>query len=190
MTRRQCSNQWSGGLPAQPVPNYFECKFLSKIFRFYFFVIKSVSSSLIIFHRANLTVVSITYLCWCNWMSFWRKKCSGNFLNVVLFLHENTPAHRALATQMNLSYLGFQYLELPNYSPHMSTSDNHLLPGLEKNWNIAIFLPTWWSLLPRRPGWTDNILNFLSGLQGIEQWDVRLLSFVGSMVHKSRVCSL
>jgi len=27
------------------------------------------------------------------------------------------------------------------------------------NWNIAIFYPTRRSLLPRRPGWTDNILN-------------------------------
>ena len=30
----------------------------------------------------------------------------------------------------------------------------------KKNWNFAIFHPTRRSLLPRRPGWTDNILNF------------------------------
>jgi hypothetical protein len=29
------------------------------------------------------------------------------------------------------------------------------------NWKVAIFCPTRRSLLPRRPGWTDNHLNFL-----------------------------
>jgi len=30
----------------------------------------------------------------------------------------------------------------------------------KNNWKAAIFLPTRRSLLPRRPGWTDKILNF------------------------------
>ena len=30
----------------------------------------------------------------------------------------------------------------------------------KKNWKVAIFLLTWRSLLPRRPGRTDNVLNF------------------------------
>ena len=28
----------------------------------------------------------------------------------------------------------------------------------------------WRSLLPRRPGWMDNVWIFLSGLQKLEQW--------------------
>jgi len=37
------------------------------------------------------------------------------------------------------------------------------------NWKVTIFRPTR-SLLPRRPGWTDNLLNFcLNGLQKLEQ---------------------
>ena len=28
------------------------------------------------------------------------------------------------------------------------------------NWKVAIFLPTWRTLLPRRPDWTDNLLFF------------------------------
>ena len=32
-------------------------------------------------------------------------------------------------------------------------------PDLKKNWKVAIFRPTRRSLLPRRPGWTDNLLN-------------------------------
>ena len=30
----------------------------------------------------------------------------------------------------------------------------------KNNWKFAIFRPTRRSLLPRRPGWTDNLLNF------------------------------
>ena len=30
----------------------------------------------------------------------------------------------------------------------------------KNNWKLAIFRPTRRSLLPRRPGWTDNVLNF------------------------------
>jgi hypothetical protein len=39
--------------------------------------------------------------------------------------------------------------------------DYQLFPGLKNNTNIAIFRPTQRSLLPQRPGWTDNILNFV-----------------------------
>jgi hypothetical protein len=50
----------------------------------------------------------------------------------VLFLHNNTPAHRALATQMKLAYLGFQFLGHPLYSPFLALSDYQLFPGLKK----------------------------------------------------------
>ena len=39
----------------------------------------------------------------------------------------------------------------------------------KKNWKFAIFLPTRRLLLPRKPVWTDKILDFLSGLQKLEQ---------------------
>jgi len=42
------------------------------------------------------------------------------------------PAHRALATQKKLAYLGFQCLDHPPYSLYMATSDYHLFPGLKK----------------------------------------------------------
>jgi len=35
------------------------------------------------------------------------------------------------------------------------------------NWKVAIFLPTRRSFLPRRPGWTDNILNFFEWLEKV-----------------------
>jgi len=47
-------------------------------------------------------------------------------------LHDNAPAHRALATQKKLAYLGFQCLDHPPYSPDLAPSDYHLFPGLKK----------------------------------------------------------
>jgi histone-lysine N-methyltransferase SETMAR len=50
----------------------------------------------------------------------------------VLSSHDNAPAHRALATQKKLAYLGFQCLDHPPYSPDLAPSDYHLFPGLKK----------------------------------------------------------
>jgi hypothetical protein len=50
----------------------------------------------------------------------------------VLFLHDNAPAHRTLATQKKLFYLGFQCLDHLPYSPDLTPSDYHLLLGLKK----------------------------------------------------------
>jgi histone-lysine N-methyltransferase SETMAR len=45
---------------------------------------------------------------------------------------DNAPAHRALATQNKLAYLGFQCLDHPPYSPDLAPSDYRLFPGLKK----------------------------------------------------------
>jgi len=42
-----------------------------------------------------------------------KEKLPGKVTKVVLFLHDNAPAHRALANQKKLAYLGFQYLDHP-----------------------------------------------------------------------------
>jgi len=61
-----------------------------------------------------------------------KEKCRGKITKVVLFLHDNAPAHRALATQKKLTYLGFQFLDHPTYYPDLGPSDYHLFPGLKK----------------------------------------------------------
>jgi len=61
-----------------------------------------------------------------------KEKRRGKVTKWVLFLHDNAPAHRALATQKKLAYLGFQCLDHPPYSPDMAPSDYHLFPGLKK----------------------------------------------------------
>jgi histone-lysine N-methyltransferase SETMAR len=47
-------------------------------------------------------------------------------------LHDNAPAHRALATQKKVTYLGFQHLDDPPYSQDLAPSDYHLFCGLKK----------------------------------------------------------
>jgi len=61
-----------------------------------------------------------------------KEKRSGKFTKVVVFLHDNAPAHRAPATQKKLAYLGFQCLDHTTYSPDLAPSDYHLFPGLKK----------------------------------------------------------
>jgi histone-lysine N-methyltransferase SETMAR len=61
-----------------------------------------------------------------------KEKRLGKFTKIVLFLHDNVPAYRALATQKKLAYLSFQYLDYPLYSPDLVPSDYHLFPGLKK----------------------------------------------------------
>jgi hypothetical protein len=55
-----------------------------------------------------------------------KEKRRGKFTKGALFLHENSPAHRAFGTQKKLAYLVFQCLDHPLYSPD-------LFPGLKHN---------------------------------------------------------
>jgi len=48
-----------------------------------------------------------------------EKRC-GKFTKGVLFLHDNAPAHQALATQKKLAYLDFHRLDHPPYSPDLA----------------------------------------------------------------------
>ena len=49
----------------------------------------------------------------------------------ILFMY-NVPAHRALATQKKVAYLGFRCLYHSPYSPDLAPSDYHLFSGLKK----------------------------------------------------------
>ena len=61
-----------------------------------------------------------------------KEKRRGKVTKGVLFLHDNAPAHRTLATQKKLPYFGLQCLDHPPYSPDRAPSDYHLFPGLKK----------------------------------------------------------
>ena len=62
-----------------------------------------------------------------------KEKRRGNFTKGFLFLHDNAPAHGALATQKKLAYLGFYCLDHPPYSPDLTPSDYHMFPALKNN---------------------------------------------------------
>ena len=61
-----------------------------------------------------------------------KEKRPWKFTKEVLFLDDNAPAHRALATQKKMAYLGFQCLGHPTYSPDLAPSDYHLFPELKR----------------------------------------------------------
>jgi len=61
-----------------------------------------------------------------------KEKRRGKVTKGILFLYDNVPTPRALATQKKLAYLGFQCLDRPHYSPDLAPSDYHLFPGLKK----------------------------------------------------------
>jgi hypothetical protein len=62
-----------------------------------------------------------------------KEKHRGKITKWTLFLHDNAPAHWALATQKKLAYLGFHCLDYSPYSLDLIPSDYHLFPGLKNN---------------------------------------------------------
>jgi len=84
----------------------------------------------------------------------------GKFTKGVLFLHDNVPAHRALATQKKLANLGFQCLDHPPYSLDLAPADYHLSPGLKKRFEVRHFSSDAEVIAAAESGWTDNFLNF------------------------------
>jgi len=126
---KQQSMEWRHS--GSPLPKISECKNSLEIFWPQFFGIRTVSSSVIIFQRAKLSTRSITRLCWCNWRTF-EGKMPREGHHRVLFLHNNAPAHLALATHKQMAYLGFQCLDQPPFSPDLVPSDYHLFPRLKK----------------------------------------------------------
>jgi len=171
MTRRQSNNQWSGGIAAHPAPKNSECKNPLENFSPRFFGIKTASSSLISFHKAKLSTRSITHLCWCNWRTFWSKNAAGSSprwscsCSTMPRLIGHLQPRRNWPTWASNVLITHPILRI---RPCRSTTFSL---DWKNNWNVAIFHPTRRSLLPRRPGWTDNLLNFffLSGLEKLEQ---------------------
>jgi len=183
MTRRQSNNQWSGGIAAHPTPKNSECKNSLENFSPRFFGIKTASSSLIIFQRAKLSTRRITRLCWCNWRTFEGKTPrEGHQRGLVLALQ--CPGSPGIC---NPEETGLSVLPI-SWSPTLFSVSGPVglppVPWTEKNnWMVVIFRPTRRSLLPRRPGWMDNILNFfLNGLQELEQRAKKCIELRGEYV--------
>ena len=79
MTRRQSNNQWSGGIASHTAPpQKFRVQISAGKVLISIFGLKTACSSLTIFQRAKLSTRSITHLWWCRQRTFWRKNAAGS----------------------------------------------------------------------------------------------------------------
>ena len=92
----------------------------------------------------------ITSLC-CPWICIvWRVK---NRRTWKLWLANGLPGTHGMAACYRPAW------RLYRSSSCRGVDKSLARPDLKKNRKVAIFRPTRRSLLPRRPGWTDNLLN-------------------------------
>ena len=131
MTRRKSNNQWSGGIAAHPAPKNSECKSLLEKFSPRFFGSRRHYPHWLSSKGPTINTVYYSSLL-VQLKGILKEKRCGKFAKGVLFLHDNAPAHRALATQTKLAYLGFQCLDHLPYSPDLAPSDYYLFLGLKK----------------------------------------------------------
>ena len=134
-----------------------------------FFGIKTASSTLIIFQRAKLSTRSITHLCWCDWRAFWRRNAAGRSsrgscsCKTMHWLTGHLQPRRNWPTWASNVLITHPILRI---WPRRTTTCSL---DWKNNWKVAIFRPTRRILLPRRPGWMDNLLHFFIALQKLEQ---------------------
>jgi len=184
MTRRQSNNQWSGSIAAHLAPKNSSAKIRWKSSRLDFFGIKTASSSLIIFQRVKLSTPSITHLYWCNWRTFWRKNAAGRSsrgscsCTTMPRLTGHLQPRRNWPTWDSNVLITHPILRM---WPRRTTTCSL---DWKINWKVAIFRPTRRSFLPRRPGWTDKLLIFFSGLQTLEQRAKKCIELRGEYVEK------
>jgi histone-lysine N-methyltransferase SETMAR len=112
-----------------------------------------------------------------------EEKRRGKVTKGVLFLHDNATAHRALATQKNLAYLGFQCLDHQPCSSDQAPSDYHLFPELKKQLKCRYFSSDAETILDGQPS------DFF-GLHNLEQRAKKCTELRGEMLNKYRVWSL
>ena len=185
MTRRQSNNQRSGDIAAHPAPENSVCKNPLENFSPRFFW--DQDGILLIDYLPKGQTINVEYYSslLVQLKDILKEKRRGKVTKGVLFLHDNAPAHGALATQKKLAYLGFQLLDHPPYSPDLTTSDYHLFPGLKKQLRGRHFSSDAEVIAARRPGWADNFLIFfLGGLQKLEQRDKKCIDLRGEYVEE------
>jgi len=112
-----------------------------------------------------------------------KEKCHRKVTKGVLFLHDNAPAHWAIATKKKLAYLGFQCLDHPTCSPDLAPSEYHLFPGLKKQLKGRHFSSDA-EVIAAVATWLDGQPSelFLSGLQKLEQRAKKCIELRGEYV--------
>jgi len=113
-----------------------------------------------------------------------KEKFCGKVTKGFIFLHDNAPAHQALATQKKLAYLGFHCVDHPPYSLDLAPLDYHLFPGLKKQLKGRHFLSDV-EVIAATETWLEGQPSeffFLSGLQKLEQWPKKCIELCGEYV--------
>jgi len=112
-----------------------------------------------------------------------KEKRRGKITKGVLFLHDSVSAHRALATQKKLAYLGFQCLDHTPYSSDLALSDYHLFRGLKKQLKGRHFSSDA-EVISAAETWLDgqNFEFFLNSLQELEQRAKKCIELRGEYV--------
>jgi len=107
----------------------------------------------------------------------------GKVTKGVLFLQDNAPVDRALATQKKLAYLDFQCLDHPPYSPDLAPSNYRLFLGLKKQLKGRHFSSDA-EVIAAAETWLDGQTSeFLGGsLQKLEKWDKKCIELRGEYV--------
>ena len=136
MTRRQSNIQWCGGKAAHPIPKYSECKNPMENFSPRFFFLGGDEDGLLPIDYLPKGQ-TINAECYSSLLvelkNILKEKRPWKFTKEVLFLDDNAPAHRALATQKKMVYLCFPCLDHPPHFPDLAPSDYHLFSGLKNN---------------------------------------------------------
>ena len=131
MTRRQSHNQWNGGIAAHPAHKKIRAqKSAGKVFASIFLESRRHPPHWLCSKGPNrqrgVLLISAGAIEGC-----FEEKTPRESHQGVVFLHDSTPAHRALTTQKKLAYQGFQCFDHPPYSSDLVPSDYHLFPGLK-----------------------------------------------------------
>ena len=118
MTWRQSNNQWSSGIATHPNPKNSECKNLLEKFLIFW----DQDGILLIDYLPKGQTINAKYYSslLVQLKDIWKEKRRGKVNKGLVFLHDNAPAHRALATQKKLAYLGFHCLNHQHYSSDLA----------------------------------------------------------------------
>ena len=119
MTRKQINNQWSGGIAAHPAQKNSECKIPLERFSSRFFGIKTAFFLLINYQATSQTINAKYYS---SLLVQVKEKPRGMVTKGILFLHDNAPAHRAIAIEKKLAYLDFHTQPILRIWPRRTTT--------------------------------------------------------------------
>jgi len=165
--RRQSNNQWSGGIAAYPAPKKIpSAKIRWKISRLDFLGSRRYPSHWLSIkgptYQRGVLLISAGII-----EGHFEGKTPLECHQRGLVLARQSPGSPGTCNPEETDLPGLPGLDHPPYSPDLAPSDYHLLPGPKNSWKVGIFRPTRRSLLPRRSGWTNKILNFFEWLANV-----------------------